>query len=203
VRPPEYRNIKKAVSPYLRHELPGRTVATVRFRPYDDVLAIGHAGGLASIIVPGAGEPNYDSRAADPFQAKKARREAEVVALLDKLAPSMISLDPSAVGAVDRAAPAIRDKERREAEAAAAAAAAAGRKEKKKMRGRSKSERKLSKRNANVVTAQRQALLEKRKEEREDRAKAEAGKAAGGAGGEDDKPQSALSRFFGKKDKGF
>jgi BING4CT (NUC141) domain len=52
------------------------------------------------MLVPGAGEPNYDSYVADPFQSYKARREQEVAQLLDKLPPESITLDPSSVAAV-------------------------------------------------------------------------------------------------------
>lgn len=58
---------------------------------------MGHSGGLSTMLVPGAGEPHYDSRVADPFQGRKARREQEVAQLLEKLQPDMIVLDPTSI----------------------------------------------------------------------------------------------------------
>lgn len=52
------------------------------------------------MLVPGAGQPNFDSRVADPYQGKRARREQEVHQLLDKLRPDMIVLDPTTLGQV-------------------------------------------------------------------------------------------------------
>jgi len=52
------------------------------------------------VLTPGAGEPNFDSLVADPFQASRARREMEVHQLLQKLQPDMIVLDPSTIGQV-------------------------------------------------------------------------------------------------------
>lgn len=60
-------------------------MTSLRFCPFTDVLTIGHSKGLSSILVPGAGEPNFDSAEADPFENRKARREREVRALLDKV----------------------------------------------------------------------------------------------------------------------
>ena len=70
---------------YLTHPIPHRPLTSVRFCPFQDILTIGHSTGLSSILVPGAGEPNFDSSEADPFENKKARREREVKGLLDKV----------------------------------------------------------------------------------------------------------------------
>lgn len=65
-----------------------------------DVIAVGHSGGISTMLVPGSGEPNFDSYVADPFQNRKARQEQEVHQLLDKLQPDMIVLDPTTIGQV-------------------------------------------------------------------------------------------------------
>ncbi|KAF9261121.1 BING4CT-domain-containing protein [Marasmius fiardii PR-910] len=83
---------------YLTHPITSRPLSSLRFAPFQDILTIGHSAGLSSILVPGAGEPNFDSTEADPFENKKARREKEVKSLLDKIQPDMITLDPDFIG---------------------------------------------------------------------------------------------------------
>ncbi|KAH0579216.1 putative U3 small nucleolar RNA-associated protein 7 [Termitomyces sp. J132] len=98
IQTPTYTNTPPPL--YLTHPIPNRPLTSVRFAPFQDILTIGHAAGLSSIIVPGAGEPNFDSSEADPFENKRARREKEVKALLDKIQPDLITLDPEFVGSL-------------------------------------------------------------------------------------------------------
>ncbi|KAJ1984265.1 putative U3 small nucleolar RNA-associated protein 7 [Dimargaris verticillata] len=88
-------------APYMRHRVPRSQISGVRFCPYEDVLGIGHASGFSSLVIPGAGEPNFDSHADNPFETKTQRQEKEVRQLLDKLQPNMISLNPSHVASFD------------------------------------------------------------------------------------------------------
>ncbi|KIJ64067.1 hypothetical protein HYDPIDRAFT_91062 [Hydnomerulius pinastri MD-312] len=85
---------------YLTHPIPSRPLTSVRFCPFQDILTVGHNAGLSSIIVPGSGEPNFDSTEADPFEHKRTRREREVKGLLDKIQPDMIALDPDFIGSL-------------------------------------------------------------------------------------------------------
>lgn len=88
-------------SRYMGHSMAkGYQVGKVSFRPYEDVLGIGHSMGWSSILIPGSGEPNFDSWVANPFETSKQRREKEVRCLLDKLPPETIMLDPNKIGTV-------------------------------------------------------------------------------------------------------
>ena len=78
------------------------SINCVRFRPLEDVLCAGHSHGISTLIVPGAGEANYDAFESNPFSNAKQRRETEIQSLLNKLSPDMIALDASFVGTVDK-----------------------------------------------------------------------------------------------------
>lgn len=103
---------EKIKSPYMGWGGDGKTIERVRWCPFEDVLGISHDKGFSSIIVPGAGEPNFDALEVDPFENTRQRQEGEVKALLNKIQPEMISLDPNFIGNLDRASNATRQKEK-------------------------------------------------------------------------------------------
>lgn len=102
---------EKVQSPYMGWGGEGKRVERVRWCPFEDVLGISHDKGFSSIIIPGGGEPNFDALELNPYENTKQRQEAEVKALLNKLKPEMISLNPDYVGNLDLASAAIRKKE--------------------------------------------------------------------------------------------
>lgn len=87
--------------PYLEWGGEGKRVERVRWCPFEDILGVGHDKGLSSIIVPGAGEANFDAFEANPFETTKQRQESEVKGLLNKLPSEMIALDPNFIGNLD------------------------------------------------------------------------------------------------------
>ncbi|RKF57703.1 putative U3 small nucleolar RNA-associated protein 7 [Erysiphe neolycopersici] len=92
---------EKVRSPYMSWGGEGRRIERVRWCPFEDILGISHDHGFSSIIVPGAGEPNFDAYEINPQETTKQRQENEVRALLNKLQPEMISLNPNYVGNLD------------------------------------------------------------------------------------------------------
>ncbi|XP_056843516.1 probable U3 small nucleolar RNA-associated protein 7 [Raphanus sativus] len=144
-------------SRYMSHSMvKGYQVEKVMFRPYEDVLGIGHSMGWSSVLIPGSGEPNFDSWVANPFETSKQRREKEVHLLLDKLPPETIMLDPSKIGAMRPS----RRKEKPtrgeiEAEKEVAIEAAKGVEMKKKTKGRNKPSKRTKKKKEMVENAKK------------------------------------------------
>ncbi|KAF2405014.1 small nucleolar ribonucleoprotein complex subunit [Trichodelitschia bisporula] len=103
---------EKVQSPYMGWGGEGQRIERVRWCPYEDILGISHDKGFSSIIVPGAGEPNFDALEVNPYETKKQRQEGEVKALLNKIQPGMISLNPDFIGTLDLASHETKQKEK-------------------------------------------------------------------------------------------
>eukprot|EP00993_Chasmostoma_nieuportense_P007583 NODE_856_length_1809_cov_18.653983_g801_i0.p1 GENE.NODE_856_length_1809_cov_18.653983_g801_i0~~NODE_856_length_1809_cov_18.653983_g801_i0.p1 ORF type:complete len:459 (-),score=101.31 NODE_856_length_1809_cov_18.653983_g801_i0:376-1752(-) len=87
---------KPKTLPYMTHRAPDM-VHNLAFCPYEDVLGVGHAAGVQSVVVPGTGEPNFDSHAPNPLETKSQRTNRPIKMLLEKIRPEMIVMDPSKI----------------------------------------------------------------------------------------------------------
>ncbi len=160
----------KIQSPYLNWGYDGQRIERVRFCPFDDVLGISHAQGFSSIIVPGAGEANYDALEVNPYETRKQRQEAEVKSLLTKLQPGTIALDPNFIGTLDTRS---AEQRRREKDLDAPAVDPLA-KLKERNRGRGKNSalrRHLRKKGGKNVVDEKRLRLEEMKKERAERDK--------------------------------
>ncbi|KAG6300174.1 hypothetical protein E4U09_007314 [Claviceps aff. purpurea] len=92
---------EKVKTPYMTWGAEGKRMERVRWCPFEDVLGVTHDQGFSSLIIPGAGEANFDALELNPFETAKQRQESEVRGLLNKLAPEMIALDPNFIGNLD------------------------------------------------------------------------------------------------------
>ncbi|PLW19946.1 hypothetical protein PCANC_11951 [Puccinia coronata f. sp. avenae] len=98
-----YADIGKAESKkgaYMNQLFPSQEVEQVQFCPFEDLLGVSHSSGFSQLIIPGAGEANFDSLEADPFETKSRKKEREIHNLLDKIPFELINLNPNFVGSV-------------------------------------------------------------------------------------------------------
>eukprot|EP01032_Pedospumella_encystans_P012808 gene12808-14789_t len=183
-------------------------VHEVKFRPLEDVLCAGHSHGISSFIVPGAGEPNFDSFENNPFANLRQRRETEVQTLLTKLAHDTIALDSSFVGAVEKDSAVLAAEHKSLFETANAHEKV--KKDKNRKRGKNKISAKLRRKQKNVIDAQLLKLKDKQAADRVAREESQAQRGAGGAAAgvaaetstssssSANAFQGALSRFYKK-----
>ncbi|TBU02864.1 BING4CT domain-containing protein [Hamiltosporidium tvaerminnensis] len=78
---------------YLEHSLSKSSVTSLKFCPYEDILTVGHTNGMTNLVVPGSGDPVFDSYEDMPFSTKKMRQENEVKRLLEKIPYELISME--------------------------------------------------------------------------------------------------------------
>lgn len=179
------------IKPYMTYQIPGSIISSVAFRPFEDVLGVGHATGFNSIVIPGSGEPNFDTYEANPYENHKQRDESEVRSLLEKIRPEMITLDPNAIGCVDMDP--AEEQEQKIQLMQRGNGDNTAEKPKKKMRGKNRPSRRLRKKQQNVVDSQKQLfrdqLVSKQKRQEWQKQQREWNKKA-------DSAPTALNRFF-------
>eukprot|EP00933_Yihiella_yeosuensis_P040966 TRINITY_DN353_c0_g3_i1.p1 TRINITY_DN353_c0_g3~~TRINITY_DN353_c0_g3_i1.p1 ORF type:complete len:622 (+),score=141.89 TRINITY_DN353_c0_g3_i1:43-1866(+) len=214
----------KPKRPFITESYRGRTIECVRFRPFEDVCAVGHSDGFGSLIIPGAGHANFDSFEVNPYETRSQRREREVQSLLDKLPSDSIMLDPDRIGNIDKGVVKRWREDEAAKQAEAEKEAKSKEKEKKKMRGKNKAGNRLKKKHLQDGRDQRSKAKARNAGEDGDSDESDdddddddvtgdegggGSKSRGGGGGkqrdEDDgaaAPEGAgpaLSRFYGKR----
>eukprot|EP00039_Didymoeca_costata_P010180 m.136353 g.136353 ORF g.136353 m.136353 type:complete len:549 (+) comp14730_c0_seq5:39-1685(+) len=174
----------KQQSPYMNHRIPGCLIEQCRFSAFEDVLGLGHSHGFSSILVPGSGEPNFDSMEANVFETQTQKRETEVKQVLEKIPSNLISLNPTDILRVRRTPASIaregtgsdnEEEMKKKVEI-----------RKKKARGRNSVKLRFLRKKRNVIDQARENLKQKLEKEKEARRRERTGPSP---------PPTALDRF--------
>ena len=91
--------MQKQKEPYMKTKA-ASNIAEIKFARYEDFILSGNEKGISTNIIPGSGEPNFDSNEDNIFESKKQRQMAEVHKLLEKLPLDTITLT-SRIGDID------------------------------------------------------------------------------------------------------
>jgi len=84
-------------------EIAGGEISSLEFCPFEDILTIGHSNGISNVIIPGSGDPIYDSLECSPFLTKRQKKEIEIKRLLEKIPFDLIA-QKTVLGAVNEEA---------------------------------------------------------------------------------------------------
>jgi U3 small nucleolar RNA-associated protein 7 len=183
--------------PYMAHDVPGELVECVRFRPFEDILAIGTGAGASTAVIPGSGLANFDTFEANPYETKHQRRELQVKSVLEKLQPEMIMFNPERLGAVDTAPRAVIEAERE----AVLKAREKPKKDKNKQRGKNKIGKRLKKKDEAKQDNVKKLIKKRSKDESRAAAEAKDAEKKDAAGPKSYNPLARFDRFVrGKKD---
>lgn len=141
---------------YMNHMIESSEIQSLNFCPYEDVLGIGHSNGFQSIVIPGSGDPQFDSLESNPYATDKSLNNQTVHKLLDKIQPEMIQLNPELVGKIYKNAPKVIDEEKMEP--------AKVKKMKEKKKARQKYKSKIKRKNYNVISRKEEKINSEIKE---------------------------------------
>lgn len=78
---------------FLKHRIVGSPITSLNFKNFEDILTVGHLNGVSNLIIPGSGDPTYDTLENSPFLTTKQKQEKEVKMLLDKIPFNFIGKD--------------------------------------------------------------------------------------------------------------
>lgn len=92
-------SVQKQQKPYLKHHFNNKQTyaSSLKFINFEDFLGIGTNFGYSQILVPGSGEPNFDTYENNPYETKNQKRNSEVHKLLEKIPYTMIHLQGEAL----------------------------------------------------------------------------------------------------------
>lgn len=86
---------QKQQRPYLKHHFVDKQIycSSLKFIDYEDFLGVGTNKGYSQIVVPGSGEPNFDTYEHNLFENKNFKKNSDVKKLLEKIPYSMIAMN--------------------------------------------------------------------------------------------------------------